>query len=148
MEDICLHKSNIKAVFKLLDDLVLSGKRYRLIIKIWKDKRSIDQNALSHMWYDDIAKQANKRIKEDVYTKESVKTDFKKMFLGYQEVEHKNVFTGEITTNLELIKTSELDVGEMHFYLQRIEAWSYQNGFELKIPNNSEYQILKNKQIE
>jgi hypothetical protein len=148
IEDVCLHKSNIKAVFKLLADLVLSDKRYRLIIKIWKDKRSIDQNSLSHMWYDDIAKQANRRSKEDVYTLESVKADFKKMFLGYQEVEHKNVITGEITTTQELVKTSELDVGEMHFYLQQIETWSYQNGFELRMPRDSEYQKIKNKQVE
>lgn len=147
MDDLCLHSSNIKLIFNTLIELVKSGKRYRLIIKIWKDKRTTDQNSLSHMWYADIAKQANKRLKTDLYTMESVKKDFKEMFLGYEEVEHKNVITGEITTTLELIKTSGLDTGAMYFFLQQIEVWSYQNGFKLRIPKDSEYKKLQLEQV-
>ncbi|MWN91308.1 hypothetical protein GQ597_11425 [Gilliamella sp. Pra-s65] len=147
MEDLCLHSSNIKTIFNTLANLVKSGKRYRLIIKIWREKRTIDQNSLSHMWYTDIAEQANQKGKTSLYTLESVKKDFKEMFLGYKEVEHKNVITGEITTTLELVKTSDLDAGEMHFFLQQIETWSYQNGFKLRIPNDSEYRKLQLEQV-
>lgn len=147
MDDLCLHSSNIKSIFNALIELVKSGKRYRLIIKIWKDKRTIDQNSLSHMWYTDIAKQANQRAKTNSYTLESVKKDFKEMFLGYEKVEHKNVITGEVTTTLELIKTSDLDTGEMYFFLQQIETWSYQNGFKLRISNDSEYRKLQLEQV-
>lgn len=147
MDDLCLHSSNIKSIFSTLIELVESGKRYRLIIKIWKDKRTIDQNSLSHMWYTDIAEQANKRLKTNSYTMNSVKHDLKEMFLGYEEIEHKNVITGELTKKLELIKTSDLDAGEMHFFLQQVEAWSYQNGFKLRIPNDSEYRKLQLEQV-
>lgn len=147
MDDLCLHSSNIKSIFSTLIELVESGKRYRLIIKIWKDKRTIDQNSLSHMWYTDIAEQANQRLKTNSYTMNSVKHDLKEMFLGYEEIEHKNVITGEITKKLELIKTSDLDTGEMHFFLQQVETWSYQNGFKLRIPNDSEYRKLQLEQV-
>ena len=147
MDDLCLHSINIKSIFSALIYLVKSGERYRLTIKIWKDKRTVDQNSLSHMWYSDIAKQANQRTKTNLYTMESVKKDFKEMFLGYEEVEHKNVITGEVTITSELIKTSELDTGEMYFFLQQIETWSYQNGFKLRIPKNSEYRKLQLEQV-
>ena len=147
MDDLCLHSSNVKSIFSTLIELVKSGKRYRLIIKVWKDKRTIDQNSLSHMWYTDIATQANQRLKTNSYTMDSVKHDLKEMFLGYEEIEHKNVITGEITKKLELIKTSDLDTGEMHFFLQQVETWSYQNGFKLRIPNDSEYRKLQLEQV-
>ena len=147
MDDLCLHSSNIKSIFSTLIELVKSEKRYRLTIKIWKDKRTIDQNSLSHMWYTDIAKQANQRLKTNSYTMDSVKHDLKEMFLGYEEIEHKNVITGEMTKKPELIKTSDLDIGEMHFFLQQVESWSYQNGFKLRIPNNSEYRKLQLEQV-
>lgn len=147
MDDLCLHSSNIKSIFSTLIELVKSEKRYRLTIKIWKDKRTIDQNSLSHMWYTDIAEQANQRLKTNSYTMNSVKHDLKEMFLGYEEIEHKNVITGELTKKLELIKTSDLDTGEMHFFLQQVETWSYQNGFKLRIPNDSEYRKLQLEQV-
>lgn len=147
MDDLCLHETNIKSIFNILLELAKSGKRYRLVIKIWKDKRSIDQNSLSHMWYDDLAKQANARTKTNNYTTKSVKRDLKEKFLGYENVEHKNLLTGETTVTQRLRKTSELDTGEMHFYLQQIEVWASQNGFELRIPNDSEYQKLKIQQV-
>ncbi|WP_392564987.1 hypothetical protein RHO13_01845 [Orbus wheelerorum] len=147
MDDLCLHQSNIKTIIKVLMDLVLSGKRYRLVIKIWKDKRSIDQNSLSHMWYDDIAKQVNDKLKISSFTLESVKKDLKEMFLGYEEVEHTNVITGKKTYTHELIKTSGLDKGDMHIYLKKIEVWAYQEGLRLRIPNECEYQKLKDEQV-
>ena len=147
MDDLCLHETNIKSIVTTLSELAKSGKRYRLIIKIWKDKRTIDQNSLSHMWYDDLAKQANVRMKTNNYTMKSVKHDLKEMFLGYEDVEHTNLLTGEITVKQQLRKTSKLDIGEMHFYLQQIEVWASQNGFRLRIPSDSEYQKLKIQQV-
>ena len=147
MDDLCLHETNIKSIVNTLSELAKNGKRYRLIIKIWKDKRTIDQNSLSHMWYDDLAKQANARMKTNNYSMKSVKRDLKEMFLGYEDVEHTNLLTGEITVKQQLRKTSKLDIGEMHFYLQQIEVWASQNGFRLRIPSDSEYQKLKMQQV-
>lgn len=147
MDDLCLHETNIKSIFNTLLELAKSGKRYRLVIKIWKDKRSINQNSLSHMWYEDLAKQANIRSKTNNYTTKSVKRDLKESFLGYEDVEHINLLNGKRTTKKQLRKTSKLDTGEMHFYLQQIETWAIQNGFELRIPNDSEYQKLKMQQV-
>ena len=102
MDDLCLHETNIKSIFNTLLELAKSGKRYRLVIKIWKDKRSINQNSLSHMWYEDLAKQANIRSKTNNYTTKSVKRDLKESFLGYEYVEHINLLNGKRTTKKQL----------------------------------------------
>ena len=147
MGEVCLHESNIKSIFKMLSELVLSGKRYRLVVKVWKDKRSIDQNSLSHMWYADITKQGNKRAGKNEFNEDDVKRDLKKAFLGYEVIESVDVVTGEKKRVKRLKKTSELDSGEMHIYLQKVEAWAYQAGFELRIPGDSEYRKLQERQV-
>lgn len=147
MEEVCLHKSNIQIIHKKLIDLVESNKRYRLIVKEWKDKRSINQNDLSHMWYTEIANQVNQKLRKNVVDLNSVKFELKERFLGYEEVEHTSLFSGNKTVKMELVKTSELDKGSMHFYLQQIETWAYQNGLRLTIPNNSEYRKIQTEQV-
>lgn len=139
MDDLCLHQSNIKSIVKVLTDLVLSGKRYRIIIKIWKDKRSIDQNSLNWMWCTEIANQANKVSKEQL-SAEDVHEYYKKRFCPEKE---KNVL-GEI---VKIRSTKLLDTGEMHFYLSQIEYDAGMKGLTLTVPNNSEYKKLQDEQV-
>lgn len=147
MQDKCLHKTTLNAITSYLSALTENGGRYRLIIKKWSDKRSINQNSLSHMWYEDITWQINNKLGKEAVTPESVKKDLKEMFLGYEEKEHTNVITGKTTYTHTLVKTSELDRESMHFYLQQVETWAYQNNLTLRIPNNSEYMKIKREQL-
>ena len=48
---IKLHSGNFSAIGKILQEQLSSGKCLRLQVKEWREKRSLSQNALSHMWY-------------------------------------------------------------------------------------------------
>ena len=43
--------------------------------------------------------------------------------------------------------TKVLDVGEMTFYLNKIESWCFDRGIKLTIPLDSEYNKLMERQI-
>ncbi|QHJ84886.1 MAG: hypothetical protein [Caudoviricetes sp.] len=139
MGEVCLHESNIKSIFKMLSELVLSGKRYRLVVKVWKDKRSVDQNSLNWMWCTEIANQAN-NVSDEQLSAEDVHEYYKKRFCPGKE---KNVL-GEI---VRIRSTKLLDTGEMHFYLSQIEYDATTKGLNLTIPSNSEYKKLQERQV-
>ena len=45
-----LHKSNLNAIGQRILPMLDSGETCRLIIKPWREKRSLNQNALSRLW--------------------------------------------------------------------------------------------------
>ncbi|OKP29777.1 hypothetical protein [Serratia fonticola] len=145
-DGIRLHKTNFEAIGKQLLPLLESGNTYRLILKPWRNKRSLPQNDLSHMWYAEISKQLMATGRSHC-TPKWVKKNLKKTFLGYEVVEDVDLISGEVTERYELRKTSELDTGDMHFYLQQVEAWCGSLGIEITIPAESEYNQLKQKQV-
>lgn len=63
-----------------------------------------------------------------------------------EEVTYTDFITGEKTTTWEPRHTSELDTGEMHIFLTKVEAWCAQFGLALTIPHGCEYQQLQQKQ--
>lgn len=144
-DGIRLHKTNFSAIGQQLQPLLESGECYRLILKPWKEKRSLSQNALSHMWYGEISEYLIKSGRTDA-TPEWVKRNLKKTYLGSQQVEYTDFVTGEKVSTWEPRHTSELDTGEMHFFLNQVELWCSQFGLALTIPFDSEYQKLKEKQ--
>lgn len=145
MDDLCLHKSTFDIVGRKFNELINTGKKYRVIVREWKEKRSLSQNDLSHMWYGEISSQLIKSGR-NYCTPEWVKRNLKKTYLGYVEVEYTDFVTGEIETRHELRHTADLDVGEMHYYLQQIEAWCGQMSIEITIPDSSEYRQLQKRQ--
>ena len=52
---IKLHTGNFNAIGKLLQEQLQSGKPLRLQVKEWRDKRSLSQNSLFHMWMGEIS---------------------------------------------------------------------------------------------
>jgi len=56
VKDFCLHSSTLKPFTGLIADLLESGKRYRVEIVEWRDKRSIPQNSTWRGWMDETAK--------------------------------------------------------------------------------------------
>ena len=144
-DGIRLHKSNFSAIGQQILPMLDSGETYRLIIKPWREKRSLNQNALSHMWYSEISDWLIRRGK-DFASPEWVKDAMKHTYLGYVEREMVDVVTGETTVIRALKHTSDLDTGDMHFYLTQVEGWALNLGCRLTVPADSEYMKLKDKQ--
>ncbi|MGP4130082.1 YbcN family protein [Pantoea tagorei] len=144
-DGIRLHRSNFNAIGQQILPMLDSGETYRLIIKPWREKRSLNQNALSHMWYSEISDWLIRRGK-DFASPEWVKDAMKHTYLGYVEREMVDVVTGEITVIRSLRHTSDLDTGDMHFYLTQVEGWALSLGCKLTVPADSEYMNLKEKQ--
>lgn len=146
-DGIRLHKTNFQAIGQQLQPLLESGECYRLIIKPWRDKRSLSQNSLSHMWYAELSAYLIKRGKPFA-SPEWVKSAMKHTYLGYEEREMVDVVTGAKETVRSLRHTADLDTGDMHFYLTQVEGWALNIGCRLTIPADSEYSKLKRKQDE
>lgn len=144
-DGIRLHRSNFNAIGQQILPMLDSGETYRLIIKPWREKRSLNQNALSHMWYSEISDWLIRRGK-DFASPEWVKDAMKHTYLGYVEREMVDVVTGKTTVIRSLRHTSDLDTGDMHFYLTQVEGWALSLGCKLTVPADSEYMNLKEKQ--
>ncbi|QFH71719.1 YbcN family protein [Atlantibacter hermannii] len=144
-DGIRLHKTNFSAIGQQLMPLLESGDCYRLILKPWREKRSIPQNSLSHMWYAEISEYLIKSGRIDA-TPGWVKRNLKKTFLGCEEVTYTDFVTGETTTVWEPRHTADLDTGEMHIFLVKVEMWCAQFGLALTIPHGCEFQQLRDEQ--
>lgn len=144
-DGIKLHRGNFAAIGQQLQPYLEDGQSFRLILKPWREKRSLSQNSLSHMWYAEISEYLIKSGRTDA-TPTWVKRNLKKTYLGYEEVEYTDFVTGEITYELELRHTSDLDTGDMHHFMCQVEMWCAQFGLALTIPQNSEFQVLRDKQ--
>ena len=144
-DGIKLHRGNLGAITQHLKPLLESGKCFRLQLKDWHEKRSLSQNSLSHVWYEEISDYLIKSGRTDA-TPAWVKRNLKKTYLGCEEVTYTDFITGEKTTTWEPRHTADLDTGEMHIFLTKVEAWCAQFGLSLTIPHGCEYQQLRDKQ--
>ncbi len=145
VDGIKLHRGNFAAIGQQIQPLLDAGQCFRLQVKPWREKRSLSQNALSHMWYAEISEYLINSGRTDA-TPEWVKRNLKKTYLGCEEVTYTDFITGEKTTTWEPRHTSDLDTGEMHIFLTKVEAWCAQFGLTLTIPHGCEYQQLQQKQ--
>ena len=95
-----LHKSNFLAVGQQLLPLLESGDCYRLILRPWKEKRSLSQNSLVHMWFGEISEYLIKSGRIDA-TPDWVKRNLKRTYLGCEEITYTDFVTGEKVTSYE-----------------------------------------------
>ncbi len=144
-DGIKLHRGNLGAITQHLKPLLENGECFRLQLKDWREKRSLSQNSLSHVWYKEISDYLIKSGCTDA-TPAWVKRNLKKTYLGYEEVEYTDFVTGIKTIELELRHTSDLDTGDMHHFMCQVEGWCAQFGLVLTIPQSSEFQVLRDKQ--
>ena len=145
VDGIKLHRGNFAAIGQQIQPLLDAGQCFHLQVKPWREKRSLSQNALSHMWYTEISEYLINSGRTDA-TPEWVKRNLKKTYLGCEEVTYSDFITGEKTTTWEPRHTSDLDTGEMHIFLTKVETWCAQFGLALTIPHGCEYQQLQQKQ--
>lgn len=145
-EDLKLNANSKSFVYAKLSELIdTSGKSYRVTVKEWREKRSISQNNLVHKWFGHISDYLILKGREGC-SEGWVKDAMKHTFLGYEMKTKVNVLTGEKTTVSELKHTSELDVGDMTHFMNKVYKWAMDIGCLLPIPEDSEYAQLMRRQ--
>lgn len=139
MKNFKLNASSIGSFIQELWRLDLT-KSYRVNVVGWRERRSNDQNSLYWKWMAELAKQAYVNSKQ--FDGETWAEFFKKYYCPDKQVD---MPLGPPT----IVKsTTNLDTGEMHHYLNKIQAWCMSEGYSLTIPQDSEYQKLLDKQDE
>ena len=144
MKDFKLSVNSIGMLIQALWKLDLT-KAYRVNVVLWREKRSMSQNALQHVIYSEIAKFLMKNGRPD-WNEKKVKFNMKNNFLGWVETECVDVFTGEVTTKETLKESSGLDVGEAYFYTTQLLDWCVGMDIDIKIPEKCDYRTLRDKQ--
>ena len=120
----------IQEITKLLTES--PNKTFRLTVKVWRESRSLSQNNLYWKWLGEIAKQQS--ISKDAEIWHEI---FKKYYCPEKV----------INEHISIKSTKKLDVGEMHFYLNRVESYCIDRGYLITIPDDSEYRLLQEKQL-
>ncbi|MFL4364003.1 hypothetical protein P9428_22590, partial [Escherichia coli] len=82
-DGIKLHRGNFTAIGQQIQPYLEDGKCFRMVLKPWREKRSLSQNALSHMWYSEISEYLISRGKSFA-TAAWVKDALKHTYLGYE----------------------------------------------------------------
>lgn len=113
-------KEAVKAYLDRLPD----GKHYDVVVKLHREKRTLSQNNLFHLWCSCIADETG----ED---KARIKILLKEMFLGYKEY---GLF-GHKTFSLP--STSALDTKQMSEFMNKVQVWaSAEMGILLPVPED------------
>ncbi|MFR9498017.1 MAG: recombination protein NinB [Rikenellaceae bacterium] len=127
MKSVDIQSQKDKEAAKAYIDRLPSNKRYTLVIKQHREKRTLSQNNLFHLWCTCIADETG----ED---RERIKTVIKELFLGYKEVV---VFNRRSFT---LPSTSALDTKQMAEFMTKSQAWAASElGIILPLPEDQFY---------
>lgn len=129
--DFLFHESTKNTAWQHLKEVLATNQPHRIIIKPWKNKRSLSQNSLMWMWNDDISKAVNK-ISTEHLSKDEIHEYLKELFCPVKTISVMGVVR-------EVKSTKLLDANEMTFYLRRVEVWCVDRGIKTRIPENSDY---------
>lgn len=111
-----------------------------------KKARSLSQNSLSWLWYNEISRWLISKGK-DFATAQWVHDAMCHTFLGHEDVMDTDVITGVSTRRSALRGTSGLDVGEFKLYLDMVYHWALNYGLLLTIPEECEYDRLRKEEL-
>ena len=124
MKDFPIATPKAKDAVKAYIDRLPDGKRYDVIVKLHREKRTLSQINLFHLRCSCIADETG----ED---KARIKILLKEMFLGYREY---GLF-GRKTFSLP--STSALDTQQMSEFMNRVQVWaSAELGILLPVPED------------
>jgi hypothetical protein len=142
MKEFKLTLSSLGEIFKQFTMIAQSKNiAYRVTVKEWKETRSLSQNSMYWAWLGEINKQAPLQCDSKISGPEMWHEVFKKYYCPAKTVKSDKA-------TLEVKSTKALDVGEMTFYLNKIEHWCMDRGVKLSVPPDSEYYKLMESQIE
>jgi hypothetical protein len=127
-------------VAELAKLLTNNDRSYRISVVEWREKRSLSQNSLYWKWLDEINTQNPLKVNGSKIQGPDL----------WHEVFKKYYCPAKLITNgsqsIEVKSTKILDVGEMTFYLNKIENWCIDRGIKLTMPESSEYyQLMENQ---
>lgn len=111
-----------------------------ITLKPYRNPRTLSQNAMFHAWCRELSVWVIER--DPSYTPENVKLLLKQKFLGSEDIQ-----VGKTTIKNQLIKTSSLDSGEMHHFMNEVYHWAFELGYALPIDPQSEYRKLQLQQV-
>lgn len=140
MKDFCLTQGNIGQFVNELYKLLTSGGKFRVNIVAWREKRSLSQNSLYWKWLGEIDKQSPLSCGE-FKGAELWHEIFKKYYCPVKQITNGTISVSSQSTKL-------LDVGEMTFYLNKVEQFCIERAIVLTIPEDSEYSQLMRLQSE
>lgn len=98
--------------------------------KLYRQKRSLDANALLHVWLGEMLKHPmlaqNNELKKVSKKKliEDLKIQMKERFLGNETVTYVNRKDGTNVTIERLRRTRDLDSGEFCFFMECVQSWA------------------------
>ena len=137
------NKQRIDEVFANLKQHILDtwdwAKPLALQVKPYEGKRSLDQNALFHVWIREMVshfKPARPELDE-----EEMKTIVKYRFLGTESIK-----AGKIMIENQLRHTSKLKRGEMYHFMEQVNQWCLDLGLNLTVPDDSEFMQIRRSQ--
>ena len=116
-----------------------------VVIRPMAAKRTLSQNALFHMWCNELSSYLLKHGRKWA-APEFVKDMLKHSFLGYKDTMRLDVSTNHPSKVRELIHTSNLTSGDMFHFMEQCEAYSVGIGCLLTIPERSDY--MQNKRAQ
>lgn len=123
-----IHSKGDKEAVKQYIDKLPDDKRFDIDIKLRRERRTIPQNSLLHLWLKCIEDETGQ-------DRESVKRFCKEQFLGYKEV----LLFGK--QSLELTSTSSLNTLQFTLFIKKIQAWAASElGIVLPIPEDLIFQ--------
>tara|TARA_R100000541_G_scaffold51167_2_gene58511 strand:- start:2674 stop:3132 length:459 start_codon:yes stop_codon:yes gene_type:complete len=134
-----------KKVKFLIEDMLNWDFTTPLAVKLepYQNPRSLNQNALLHMWCREIVKGMKKKGFEvsEGDPVEAWKLWLKRRFLGTDDFRISNTkISGQVKPS------SRLGKGDMVHFLDQCYHWASEQGIKLTIPRESEYAELKNQQ--
>lgn len=112
-----------------------------ITLKPYTNPRTISQNAMLHMWCRQLSAHYLKKV--DTATPENMKLMMKQRFLGVEDIK-----IGKTIIQSQVKHSSGLDKGAMVHFLDQVYHWGKDNGVLLSVPLDSEYEKLKNQQVE
>ncbi len=112
MRQIIISERDREDFIKKVLAVPLGKKKFMALFEIFRDKRTLAQNRLFHMWITCLEKESNTG-----YTKEEFKIMLKKRFLPY-EVKIIDGVTVEILAHTSLLNTKEFSefIDKVHLY--------------------------------
>ena len=105
----------------------------------YQTPRSLDQNALFHVWIREMVSHFKPARPE--LTEEEMKDICKFRFLGTESKK-----AGKIVLENQLRQTSKLKKGEMYHFMEQVYQWALELGLQLNTPADSEFMQIRKSQ--
>ena len=137
MEFYVTNESTWLACVSHCQDMLDEEVKLKITVKDAR-KRSLSQSNTYFMWLGELSHQIKLKASES-YSTDDLHELMKSKFCPSKKLKFNK-------REIEVVSTTRLDTGEMHFYMNQVHEWSVNAGFKLTIPVESQYRELMEKQ--